>query len=86
MQLKNTEEIHRLFLILSESQDNVFSIQIYLYYYFTFEKYEVKKNHLFVPTPSEEILAIGTPITRPNNSTVHSSYLVGEGEEAENWV
>lgn len=50
------------------------------------EKYDVKKNYLFVPTPSEEIHAIRTPITRPNNSTVHSSYLVGEGEEAENWV
>lgn len=50
------------------------------------KKYKVKKNYLFVPTPSEEILAIGTPITRPNNSTVHSSYLIGEGEKAENGV
>lgn len=47
---------------------------------------KLKKNYLFVSASSEEKLAIRTPITRPNNSTVHSSDFVGEGKETENWV
>lgn len=47
---------------------------------------KLKKNYLFVSASSEEKLAVRTPITRPNNSTVHSSDFVGEGKETENWV
>lgn len=88
MNMKNrTEYIHWFLKVISESQDFVFSIQTYLLeYYFTFEKIIKLKNYLFVSTPSEEILAIRTPVTRPNNPTVHSSDFVGEGKETEDWI
>lgn len=43
-------------------------------------------HHLFVSTPSEEILAIRRPVTGPDDSTVHRSDFVGEGKKTENRV
>ena len=54
--------------------------------FYIWKNIKILKHYLSVPTSSEEKLVVRTPITRPNNSTVHSSDFVGEGKETENWV
>lgn len=44
------------------------------------------KNYLFVSTSSEEVLVIRTPVTRPNDSTMHRSNFVGECKETKKWI
>lgn len=44
------------------------------------------KNYLLVSTSSEEVLAIRTPVTRPNDSTMHRSDFVGECKKTKKWI